>query len=167
MDTLVLYRGDITEMHVDAIVNAANKSLMGGGGVDGSIHRAAGAKLLEDCKKLNGCETGKAKITEAYRLPCRYVIHAVGPVWYGGKINEEEMLVSAYKSCLEIAVQYNFKTIAFPNISTGVYHFPKELAAEIAIKTVKEFLENDDSIEQVFFCVFDEENYEIYERMLS
>ncbi len=167
MDTFVLYRGDITEMHVDAIVNAANKSLMGGGGVDGAIHRAAGAKLLADCKKLNGCETGKAKVTEAYRLPCRYVIHAVGPVWYGGKNNEEEMLVSTYKSCLEIAVQYNFNTIAFPNISTGVYHFPKELAAEIAIKTVKEFLENDDSIEQVFFCVFDEENYEIYERMLS
>ena len=167
MEKIILYRGDITEMHVDAIVNAANKSLLGGGGVDGTIHRAAGSKLLEECKKLGGCETGKAKITHAYQLPCRYVIHAVGPVWYGGKINEDDMLASAYKSSLDLAVNHKLKTIAFPNISTGVYRFPKELAAKIAIKTVKDFLQKDNLIEHIFFCVFDEENDKIYERILS
>ncbi len=167
MERIVLYQGDITEMHVDAIVNAANKSLLGGGGVDGAIHRAAGSKLLDECKKLDGCETGKAKITEAYRLPCRYVIHAVGPVWYGGKNNEEEMLASAYRNSLQLAADKKLESIAFPNISTGVYRFPKELAAEIAIKTVRDFLDKEGSLEQVFFCVFDDENFEIYEGLLS
>lgn len=167
MERIVLYQGDITEMHVDAIVNAANKSLLGGGGVDGAIHRAAGPKLLDECKKLDGCETGKAKITEAYRLACRYVIHAVGPVWYGGKNNEEEMLASAYRNSLQLAADKKLESIAFPNISTGVYRFPKKLAAEIAIKTVRAFLDKESSLEQVFFCVFDDENFEIYEGLLS
>ena len=167
MEKIVLYQGDITEMHIDAIVNAANKSLLGGGGVDGAIHRAAGPKLLEECKTLNGCETGQAKITGAYRLPSRYVIHTVGPVWYGGKNNEEEMLASAYRNSLKLAVENKLTSIAFPNISTGVYHFPKDLAAKIAIETVLEFLKNEESIEQVFFCVFDQENYNIYENLIS
>ncbi len=167
MERIVLYQGDITEMHVDAIVNAANKSLLGGGGVDGAIHRAAGPKLLDECKKLDGCETGKAKITEAYRLACRYVIHAVGPVWYGGKNNEEEMLASAYRNSLQLAADKKLESIAFPNISTGVYRFPKKLAAEIAIKTVRAFLDKESSLEQLFFCVFDDENFEIYEGLLS
>ncbi|MGQ8336737.1 O-acetyl-ADP-ribose deacetylase [Sunxiuqinia sp. A32] len=167
MERIELYHGDITEMHVDAIVNAANSSLLGGGGVDGAIHRAAGPKLLDECKKLNGCETGNAKITNAYRLPCRYVIHTVGPVWYGGKNKEEELLASAYRSSLELAVKHELDSIAFPNISTGVYHFPKELAAKIAVKTVREFLKKNDTLEQVYFCVFDEENLEIYQKLIE
>lgn len=167
MERIQLYQGDITEMHVDAIVNAANKSLLGGGGVDGAIHRAAGPKLLDECRELNGCETGQAKITHGYRLPARFVIHTVGPVWYGGKIGEQEQLASAYRESLQLATKYKLKTIAFPNISTGVYHFPKPLAAEIAIQTVKEFLADNTSIEEVTFCVFDDENYQIYDQILN
>lgn len=167
MNRIQLYQGDITEMHVDAIVNAANKSLLGGGGVDGAIHRVAGPKLLEECQKLNGCETGQAKITLAYRLPSRYVIHAVGPVWHGGEIGEQDQLASAYQSSLELAKEHQLKTVAFPNISTGVYAFPKQLAAEIAISTVRNFLKNDDWFEEITFCVFDDENYAIYEKILD
>lgn len=167
MDRIELYLGDITEMHVDAIVNAANKTLLGGGGVDGAIHRAAGKKLLEECKKLNGCETGEAKITFGYALPARYVIHTVGPVWYGGQNDEEQKLADAYKNSLILAKEYNLKTIVFPNISTGVYNFPKEKAAQIAIKTVREFLQNDDTMETIIFCVYDDENYDIYENLLN
>ncbi|HKJ42390.1 MAG TPA: O-acetyl-ADP-ribose deacetylase [Sunxiuqinia sp.] len=167
MERIQLYQGDITEMHVDAIVNAANKSLLGGGGVDGAIHRAAGSKLLDECRDLNGCETGQAKITLGYRLPARFIIHTVGPVWYGGKIGEQELLASTYRESLKLAKSYKLKTIAFPNISTGVYHFPKELAAEIAINTVHDFLKNNSQIEEVTFCVFDDENYQIYERLLN
>lgn len=166
MERIQLYQGDITEMHVDAIVNAANKSLLGGGGVDGAIHRAAGPKLLEECKKLGGCETGQAKITHAYRLPARFVVHTVGPVWYGGKIGEAEQLANAYRNSLLLAKEYELKTIAFPNISTGVYHYPKEQAAKIAIETIRDFLKDDHSFESVIFCVFDDENMEIYERLL-
>ena len=166
MERIQLYLGDITEMHVDAIVNAANKSLLGGGGVDGAIHRAAGPKLLDECRELNGCETGQAKITHGYRLPARFVIHTVGPVWYGGKIGEKEQLASAYRESLKLARKYKLKTIAFPNISTGVYHFPKQLAAEIAIQTVQHFLAEDNTIEEVTFCVFDNENYQIYDQLL-
>ena len=167
MERIQLYQGDITEMHVDAIVNAANKSLLGGGGVDGAIHRAAGPKLLEECKKLGGCETGQAKITHAYRLPARFVIHTVGPVWYGGEIGEAEQLANAYRNSLLLAKEHGLKTIAFPNISTGVYHFPKEQAAKIAIETIRDFLKDDHSFESVIFCVFDDENNEIYEKLLQ
>ena len=167
MNRIQLLQGDITEMHVDAIVNAANRSLLGGGGVDGAIHRAAGPKLKEACAKLNGCETGQAKITTAYRLPSRYVIHTVGPIWHGGEIGEKEQLASAYQSSLILAKEYKLKTIAFPNISTGVYAFPKELAAKIAIQTVLEFLDNDDWFEEITFCVYDDANYKIYQDLLN
>ena len=167
MERIELYQENITEMHVDAIVNAANKSLLGGGGVDGAIHRVAGSKLLEECKKLNGCNTGEAKITQAHRLPCQYIIHTVGPIWYGGEIGEEEHLTNAYKNSLLLAKEYGLKTIAFPNISTGVYNFPKELAAQIAIRTVTDFLMTDNTVETIIFCVFDEENFEIYQNLLN
>lgn len=167
MNRIQLYQGDITEMHVDAIVNAANKSLLGGGGVDGAIHRVAGPKLLEECKKLNGCKTGQAKITLAYRLPSRFVIHTVGPVWHGGKIGEQEQLASAYQSSLDLAKEHRLKTLAFPNISTGIYAFPKQLAAEIAINTVRNFLKNDNWLEEIIFCVYDDENFAIYEKLLD
>ncbi|WP_163714727.1 O-acetyl-ADP-ribose deacetylase [Mangrovibacterium lignilyticum] len=166
MEHILIYQGDITEMHVDAIVNAANKSLLGGGGVDGAIHRVAGPRLLEECRKLNGCETGEAKITQAYKLPCRFVIHTVGPVWYGGEIGEKELLTNAYLNSLKLAKEYKLATIAFPNISTGVYHFPKELAAKIAMKTVQDFLSKNEFPKTVTFCVFDQENFEIYEQLL-
>ncbi|WP_372776686.1 O-acetyl-ADP-ribose deacetylase [Mangrovibacterium sp.] len=167
MANIQLLQEDITQLHVDAIVNAANKSLLGGGGVDGIIHRMAGPRLLEECQKLNGCETGQAKLTLAYKLPCRFVIHTVGPVWYGGKIGEEQLLANAYRSSLQIAYENQFSTIAFPNISTGVYHFPKELAAQIALKTVSDFLLNHSFPESVIFCTFDQENFEIYEKLMS
>jgi len=167
MEKIELLKGDITKLEVDAIVNAANRSLLGGGGVDGAIHRAAGPQLLEECKTLNGCNTGDAKITKAYNLPAKYIIHTVGPVWYGGNRNEEKLLQSAYKRSLELAVQNQIKTIAFPNISTGVYRFPKEKAAEIAINTVKTFLNDNPMVEKVIFCIFDPENFEIYNKKLS
>lgn len=157
-----LLKGDITKLEVDAIVNAANRSLLGGGGVDGAIHRAAGPELLEECRTLNGCGTGEAKITEAYRLPARHVIHTVGPVWRGGNSDEEKLLRNCYLNSLTLASEYGLKTIAFPNISTGIYHFPKELAAEIAIHSVKEFLQSHNLPEKVIFVCFDEENYRIY-----
>ena len=162
MKRIELFQGDITQLQADAIVNAANRSLLGGGGVDGAIHRAAGPLLLDECRKLGGCPTGDAKITAGYRLPAKYVIHAVGPVWNGGGHHEKELLASAYRRCLEIAAERKLKSIAFPNISTGVYGFPKALAAEIAISEVKHFLAENDLPEKVVFCVFDEENFEIY-----
>ncbi len=162
-----LYNGDITKLNVDAIVNAANNSLLGGGGVDGAIHRAAGTKLLEECKTLNGCATGDAKITKAYNLPSKYVIHSVGPIWKGGKQNEDKLLASAYKKSLELAVKNKIKTIAFPNISTGVYGFPKERAAIIAVHTVKTFLAENNSIKKVIFAIFDKENLDIYNKLIN
>lgn len=161
-----IYKGDITKLEADAIVNAANNSLLGGGGVDGAIHRAAGKELLEECKMLNGCATGDAKITKGYKLPAIFVIHTVGPVWKKGNYNEDELLQSAYRKSLELAVENGVKTIAFPNISTGVYGFPKERAAKIAIETVKLFLENNSSIEKVIFAVFDDENHSIYKKLV-
>lgn len=165
MGRIEIISGDITKLEVDAIVNAANPSLLGGGGVDGAIHRAAGPGLLKECQNLNGCNTGAAKITQGYNLPARYVIHTVGPVWSGGKFREPELLASCYKQCLKIAVEKKIKTIAFPNISTGVYDFPKRDAATIAIETVIELLREHSEIEKVIFCCFDEENERIYHQI--
>jgi O-acetyl-ADP-ribose deacetylase len=166
MPSIELTRDDITKMEVDAIVNAANTSLLGGGGVDGAIHRAAGPELLDECKKLNGCSTGDAKITNAYKLPSKFVIHTVGPVWRGGKNNEENLLQSCYKKSLEHAENLKLNTIAFPNISTGVYGFPKEKAVQIAISEVRQFLKKARNIQKVYFTCFDEENYELYKANL-
>jgi len=167
MAKISLIKGDITKLNVDAIVNAANNTLLGGGGVDGAIHRAAGPELLEECKKLGGCATGDAKITKGYRLPARYVIHTVGPIWNGGNNNEDELLASCYRNSLKLAEQYNLETIAFPNISTGVYKFPKERAAVIAINEVKNFIKNSDIIKEIIFVCFDDENYCIYKELLK
>jgi len=160
-------KGDITQIYVDAIVNAANRSLLGGGGVDGAIHRAAGPELLDECKKLNGCETGDAKITKGYNLPARYVIHTVGPVWNGGKYKEEKLLASSYQRSLEVALQNHVESIAFPNISTGVYGFPKEKAAEIAIETTQNFISLHNQLKEVLFVCFDDENLKLYSDLLS
>ena len=167
MKRITLHLGDITKLKVDAIVNAANKTLLGGGGVDGAIHRAAEKELLAECRTLNGCETGDAKITRGYNLPAKFVIHTVGPVYNNGKHNEAENLASCYRKSLELAVDNNIKTIAFPNISTGVYGYPKQEAAEIAIKEVQDFIHKNTKIEQVIFCVFDNNNFEIYKNLLQ
>lgn len=161
--------GDITKIStVEAIVNAANSSLLGGGGVDGAIHRAAGPQLLEECRELHGCKTGQAKITKAYNLPCDYVIHTVGPVWNGGKMKEEEKLSDCYNNSLILAIQNNIRTIAFPSISTGIYRFPVELAAKIAVTTVKSFLkENPDKIDEVVWVLFDENTKSVYEQEVT
>jgi len=167
MDKIELFRGDITRLKADAIVNAANTTLLGGGGVDGAIHRAAGHELLTACKSLGGCLAGEAKITKGYKLPAKFVIHTVGPVWAGGKNNEETLLASCYKNSLKLASENSIKTIAFPNISTGVYFFPKIKAAEIAIHKVKSYLAEHSEIEKVIFSVFDEENFKIYREKLN
>jgi O-acetyl-ADP-ribose deacetylase (regulator of RNase III) len=148
--------GDITRMEVDAIVNAANNSLLGGGGVDGAIHRAAGPELLEECRRLQGCETGAAKITRGYRLPARHVIHTVGPVWRGGRHGEDELLASCYRSALALARAHGLRTVAFPAISTGAYGFPLERAARIAVRTIRAFLAAHDLPEKVLLVCFDE-----------
>lgn len=167
MYKIELIKGDITKLKVDAIVNAANKSLLGGGGVDGAIHAAAGPGLLAECRTLGGCNTGEAKITSGYNLLAKFVIHTVGPVWHGGENSEKELLVSCYKNSLEIAETDKLKTIAFPNISTGVYGFPKEPAARIAVDTVKQFERASSNIRKVMFVCFDEENYQIYKKILA
>ena len=161
-----LIKGDITSLNVDAIVNAANASLLGGGGVDGAIHSAAGPELLEECKGLNGCTTGEAKITGGYNLKARHIIHTVGPVWYGGYRDETELLASCYQSSLALAKKNKVKSIAFPGISTGVYGFPKDLAAIIAVNETKRFLNNNSLPEKVIFVAFDDDNYEIYRKLL-
>lgn len=165
-DRIEIKQCDITKLEVDAIVNAANKSLLGGGGVDGAIHRAAGPELSEECKELNGCETGNARITKGYNLPSKFVIHTVGPVWQGGNKNEEKLLASCYQKSLEIASEKKLKSIAFPNISTGVYGFPKEKAAKIAVATVAGFLNQNTLPEKVIFAIFDIENHEIYKELV-
>lgn len=165
-DRIQIHQGDITTLKVDAIVNAANTSLLGGGGVDGAIHRAAGPGLLEECKTLGGCPKGEAKITSGYNLPAKFIIHTAGPVWKGGNRNEDELLAACYRNALRIAENMKLNTIAFPNISTGVYGFPKERAASIAIREVKAFLEIHKKIEKVIFVIFDEENLAIYQRLI-
>jgi len=159
-------RGDITKLDVDAIVNAANATLLGGGGVDGAIHRAAGPELLMECRGLNGCRPGEAKITRGYRLPARFVIHTVGPVWRGGKHGEPETLANCYRSSLQVAVENAIKTIAFPAISCGAYGYPILEAAQMAVKTTRELLANTNKIERVIFVLWGEEVYETYRRLL-
>lgn len=164
---LEIYKGDITKLNVDAIVNAANTSLLGGGGVDGAIHRAAGPELLEFNRKLGGCKTGEAKISPGFNLPAMFIIHTVGPVWNGGNNNEDKLLANCYKNSLKLAVESGIKTIAFPAISTGIYRFPLERATKIAITEVKKFLEKNGLIEKVIFVCFDEETYSGYQKILG
>ncbi len=162
-----LIKADITKLEVDAIVNAANRTLLGGGGVDGAIHRAAGRQLLEACKTLNGCETGSAKITKGYNLPAKFVIHTVGPVWHGGTKGEDDLLKSCYTTSLKLAEEKGCSSIAFPNISTGVYRFPKRRAAHNAIEAVTGYLSQYNSNMEVYFVCFDDENYNIYQELLQ
>lgn len=159
---LEVIKGDITKLKVDAIVNAANSTLLGGGGVDGAIHRAAGPGLLAECKALNGCDTGDAKVTSGYNLLAKFVIHTVGPVWHGGDQNEDELLASCYRNCLHIARNLKLNTVAIPNISTGVYGFPKERAADIVFHTMVENLDDSTPLEKIIFVCFDDENLRIY-----
>lgn len=165
---LTAIQGDITRLSVDAIVNAANSSLLGGGGVDGAIHRAAGPELLAECRTLGGCPTGEARLTRAYRLPARFVIHTVGPVWHGGGHGEPELLASCYRESVKLAVANSVATLAFPSISTGVYGYPVEGAAEIAVASVRAALSEDaGSLEEVVFCCFSAHDLQVYERLLS
>jgi len=167
MTTVRCIQADITKLEVDAIVNAANTSLLGGGGVDGAIHRAAGPGLLDECRLLGGCPTGDARITGGYNLPARHVIYTVGPIWHGGTRDEAKLLASCYRRSLEIAVDNDIKSIAFPCISTGVYSFPNQPAAEIAIAAVNDFLKSESSLEEVIFCCFLDEDFLIYQKLLD
>lgn len=170
-NVIEIIKGDITKLCVDAIVNAANSGLLGGGGVDGAIHRAGGSKILEECKEIRrkqgGCKTGEAVITTGGLLKAKYVIHTVGPIWRGGNNNEDMLLANCYKSSLKLAEENNIRTIAFPNISTGVYGFPKKRAANIAFNTVKNYLSHSKNIEKVIFVCYDAENYKLYSELMS
>ena len=163
---LTVMLGDITKVKADAIVNAANTSLLGGGGVDGAIHRAAGPKLLEECRMLNGCRTGQAKITKGYRLPAKYVIHTPGPVWNSGGKNEEQLLRNCYENCLKLAAEYGCKTVAFPSISTGIYRFPLEKASLIAVETIRDFLTQHSDMDVQMVC-FDQRTFQYYQQAMK
>lgn len=163
---IIVLKQDITKINVDCIVNAANETLLGGGGVDGAIHRAAGPELLQECKKLNGCKEGEVKLTKGYKLPCKYIIHTVGPV-YGITPNQENVLRKCYQNSLNLAKVIGAKTIAFPSISTGVYGYPKEEATKIATQTIKKWLKNDCNDIKVFICCFDNETYNLYNKCLE
>lgn len=167
MDSISVVQGDITTLQVEAIVNAANRSLLGGGGVDGAIHSAAGPKLLAECLTLNGCETGQAKLTGAYRLPVKYVVHTVGPVWQGGGHGEAELLTACYRNSLQLALQHKMQSIAFPCISTGIYGYPPQQAAQIAVSEVDNFLRQQAVDMQVIFCCFSQADFDIYQRLLA
>ncbi len=167
MTKITIIKGDITKQEVDAIVNAANRSLLGGGGVDGAIHRAAGPELLEECRTLGGCETGEAKITKGYNLPAKYVIHTVGPVYGRGGGREAELLSTCYKNSLELAKKNNVKTIAFPSISTGAYGYPIKEASKIAIKTVRKFIEKDNYFNEIRFVLFSNDDFQVYQKELD
>ena len=167
MTQIEVLKGDITKLEVDAIVNAANTSLLVGGGVDGAIHRAAGRELLEECKTLKGCKTGQSKITKGYNLPAKYVIHTVGPVWHGGKNNERELLKSCYLTSLNLAKENGIKTTAFPAISCGIYHFPLDEASKIATDAVKEFIKENDCLEKVIFIDINDKVVETYKNILK
>ena len=171
MNRIELIQGDITKITVDAIVNAANTSLLGGGGVDGAIHRAGGKAILDECIQIRnrqgGCKVGEAVITTAGNLPAKHVIHTVGPVWSGDQEAKKELLASAYRNSLALAVEHGIRSLAFPNISTGIYRFPKDIAGKIAVQATKAFLAEDESIEKVIFVCFDQENFNIYQELLS
>ena len=158
---------DITKLKVDAIVNAANTSLLGGGGVDGAIHRAAGKELVMECRSLGGCKVGDAKLTKGYNLPAHFIIHTVGPVWQGGNYGEPEILANCYRKCIQIGVEQKFESLAFPCISTGIYGYPKDKAAEIAVKTCSEELQQNSYKLKIIFCCYGQDNYDIYQRILA
>lgn len=166
-ERIEIFQGDITKLKVDAIVNAANTSLLGGGGVDGAIHRAAGRELLEFCRKLNGCSTGEAKITPGFKLSAKFIIHTVGPVWRGGDRNEDLLLANCYKNSLKLAVENHIKSLAFPAISTGIYNFPLERAAKIAFRETTDFLKTNITIEKIIFVCFDSETFNVYKKEIE
>ena len=166
-ERIKLKKGDITKESTDAIVNAANTALLGGGGVDGAIHRAAGSKLLEECKALGGCKTGQAKITKGYNLAAKYVIHTVGPVWQGGTKDEDRLLASCYRNSFALAVKHNLESVAFPSISTGAYRFPLERASKIAVSEAEAFLKKSKSIKEVIFVCFDDRTLDVYKKLIT